>query len=341
MFKKNLYLSQAISRDHNNYNLIRLIASLAVIYGHSFFLFKSGGNTDFITSVYNAESSGGLAVELFFYMSGIYISLSFVNSKTYLRFSINRIFRIWPALIVCIILTVFILGYFVTGSFDYLRQDATWKYLISNSIILKGATSEIPGFFTENFYPKIVNGSLWTLKIELRCYFILFLLGIMGAFKSRPYLFILAILCTIVIIITHSNIGTILMTDQRAVKLIIFFLAGSLSYYYQNYILIDWKIAVSLMILTILWPPLIYLAMIYGSLTLGASKFARKIYLPGDYSYGIYIYAFLVQQTTAHFFPDINSLESCLLVVPVTVILSIFSWHFFELPAMNFAKKLS
>jgi peptidoglycan/LPS O-acetylase OafA/YrhL len=131
------------------------------------------------------------------------------------------------------------------------------------------------------------------------------------------------------------------MTDMLGMKLLIFFCIGSLTYYYRQYILIDWKFALLLFALSFVWAPIFYIFMLYGSLTFGASKVAKKIHLPGDYSYGVYIYGFVVQQTVAFYNPKIDAMHSCLIVIPITVFLGVLSWHFIELPAMNYAKRLS
>ena len=80
-----------------------------------------------------------------------------------------------------------------------------------------------------------------------------------------------------------------------------FFVAGSLFYIFRKNILIDYRIAIALVIIygVFLKVFLLYIALMYWVLVLGSSGIFKKIKLPGDYSYGIYIYAFLVQQLVA------------------------------------------
>src|ERR1700754_722361 len=105
-----LTLEQAIDRENNNFNLIRLLASLLVIFGHSFYLFPTNGYHEPISGLFKGDYTGSIAVYIFFFLSGIFIVASFVNSKTFFRFIIMRVFRIYPALIICNIITVFIVG---------------------------------------------------------------------------------------------------------------------------------------------------------------------------------------------------------------------------------------
>src|SRR5581483_1550015 len=102
-------LDTVLKRSHNNFDLIRLIAALMVVFGHSFDLFKSYGYHDPVNAAVH-ESPGTLAVYIFFFLSGIFITQSFLNKKNHLSFARMRLFRIWPGLIVCTLFTVFIIG---------------------------------------------------------------------------------------------------------------------------------------------------------------------------------------------------------------------------------------
>ena len=78
----------------------------------------------------------------------------------------------------------------------------------------------------------------------------------------------------------------------------------------------------------------------YGVLLLGSSSIFKKIKLPGDYSYGVYIYAFLVQQITAHYIIGLSAYRSLLITVPITILLAAFSWYLIEHPSLKLAKKI-
>jgi peptidoglycan/LPS O-acetylase OafA/YrhL len=54
-----------------------------------------------------------------------------------------------------------------------------------------------------------------------------------------------------------------------------------------------------------------------------------------DYSYGIYIYAFPVQQTVASFWPQMPLPAYLLSTFVITVALAAISWHFVEKPALK------
>jgi len=66
------------------------------------------------------------------------------------------------------------------------------------------------------------------------------------------------------------------------------------------------------------------------------SGFIRKYNQLGDYSYGIYIYAFPVQQSVAHLMPGVSVLQMVLVSAAATSLLAIFSWHLLEQRALRY-----
>jgi hypothetical protein len=84
----------------------------------------------------------------------------------------------------------------------------------------------------------------------------------------------------------------------------------------------------------------LYAAMFYTVLVCAASARLRRLHLPGDYSYGVYVYAWPVQQTVNQCFPSLTSYPSNLICIPVSLLLGFLSWHFVESRCLAFAKNL-
>lgn len=139
------------------------------------------------------EKGGSIAVGIFFVMSGYLIASSWLASSTPRSFLLKRALRIFPALIVAVLLTVFVLGPMVTqlSLSQYLEADGTWTYLQN---ILLVTRYELPGVFTGNVYPEVVNGSLWTLPLEVLMYIGVMILGLTGFFKRRLIFLPIAVL---------------------------------------------------------------------------------------------------------------------------------------------------
>lgn len=65
------------------------------------------------------------------------------------------------------------------------------------------------------------------------------------------------------------------------------------------------------------------------------SRFLQGFNKIGDYSYGIYLYAFPVQRLTEHLGLATSPIVWFLWSVPLTVLLAALSWHFIEKPALR------
>lgn len=162
---------------HNNLNFLRFIAAFSVIFSHSFTVSEGsdalGTPLDVITQ--NRLSIGGIAVAFFFLISGILIAKSCETHSSVRKFFKNRLLRIFPELIVCVLCSVFILGLGVTTySFDaYVTSADTYRYLLNICLIPIHA---LPGVFENNPYPHVVMHlfgqlpqSLYVTSFALAC----------------------------------------------------------------------------------------------------------------------------------------------------------------------------
>lgn len=160
----------------NNLNIIRLVAAVLVIASHSFALrFGMGGFDYEPLSVFTrgALSMGGLAVGFFFLYGGFLIARSaecHPSAKDYFK---RRIARIFPELIVVVLLCALVLGPILSHltPVDYFLSPQTYLYLLNALLI---PVHDLPGVFEGNIYQHVVNGSLWTLPVEFVCYVLVF-----------------------------------------------------------------------------------------------------------------------------------------------------------------------
>jgi peptidoglycan/LPS O-acetylase OafA/YrhL len=120
-----------------------------------------------------------------------------------------------------------------------------------------------------------------------------------------------------------------------------FFLLGMLCYAFRDRIRLSWLPAVLLAMAYVLTrfsvvsTILLYAGFAYGLLWLASASFLRRLSPKYDYSYGIYLYGFVVQQTVASFVPALNSYVAFALSVPITVALAALSWHWVERPCLT------
>lgn len=113
-----LKLSELLQRDNNNLDLIRILAASLVIYGHSFVLVPHGSSSDVVLSFLGFDYAGSLAVKIFFFISGVVVTNSLLNSKNVGAMFSARIYRIFPALIVTTTIVTFVISPFFKEDFS-------------------------------------------------------------------------------------------------------------------------------------------------------------------------------------------------------------------------------
>ncbi|NGZ76057.1 acyltransferase family protein [Saccharibacillus alkalitolerans] len=290
---------------------------------------------------------GGIAVATFFIISGFLISASFERS-TIKQYVINRTLRIFPGLLVVLALTVFVIGPLFTrlSYSDYFSNVITWSYF--KNILLVNVQYSLPGLFENNLYPNAVNGSIWTLSYEVLCYIGLLILGYYGIFKNKKAVLLVFLLITAMSFFLPStysatNLNGFLLGEL--LNLIQFLAVGMVYYAYRDQINLTYKLA--LISLFALFASL-YLGFFKETFLIAGSylifyaafylrpiiKFSKDKYV--DLSYGVYIYAFPIQQTVQHLMHNQTSLAvNFSISLLVTLLFATFSWYVIEKPFLQ------
>lgn len=153
----------------NRFDLLRLAAALAVFAAHGDFLYRLH-----LPVPFPGHSLGSLAVYVFFFISGYLVCKSWSRDPHWARFWVKRAMRIFPGLVVAVAFSVFVLGWAVTTlpSADYWRAPGTWSNFWNNAAGL-ASVQTLPGVFESNPFARTVNGSLWTIRYELAMYLVL------------------------------------------------------------------------------------------------------------------------------------------------------------------------
>lgn len=341
----------------NNFDAIRHIAALLVLWGHSFSLSRDIG-TDPLAAI---GLTGALGVNIFFALSGFLITKSWLNRYSLGAFIQARALRIMPALVASVLACALLIGP-ILSSYDLKTYVTDWYfrgYVIGN-ITMLWPVEILPGIFQDNPHPSVVNGSLWTLPKEALMYLVTAVTGLIAAGCSRRISERKAlVLCFIVIFITASyalHAGN--QTEQSltlsrvsryfAVGAILFLLTDKLS---------DRKIFVVLASLAMLsTSPLLMTAHIVSNteasawlnafllpwaLTSCVLFLATEVRLPKaggrwkfDISYGLYVYGYPIQQVLLHFFPEYSAYTVFGLSFCLTTICAVLSWIYIEQPAL-------
>ncbi len=344
------------SSRENAFDAIRLLAASSVIFSHSFMVSNGSNEFEPVYWLSSGQSTvGGLAVGVFFIISGVFISASFVRSENLIDFMFKRAKRIIPALLTVVLISVFLLGPILTNLSlsDYFSNSETWRYL-RNAVFLPNAYT-LPGVFTEHPI-QAVNGSLWTLKFEIICYALAAVSLSLGRYKFAVVWFgwVASFLVFRLAPLTGELTGVTYYIATTAM-LFRYFGAGILIYLYSEKIILNTKAAFICLFVTIgsIFSPFFVevsaVLLPYAIITFGflAPSWFRDLTKHGDFSYGVYIYGWPIQQIIAPFGIGLglhwlmNSIAATLLAL----CLGMLSWFVIEKPSlrlsfMNVAKTM-
>ena len=322
------------SRD-NNFDVLRLLAAWAVLVSHSFALVgREEPLHQFGTTL------GNVGVLVFFAVSGLLIRRSWEHDPSPRDFWTKRALRLLPALATVAVLTAFVLGPLVTTSSPgaYFSSPQTWVYPVRVTLLYTFG-APLPGVFEDNLYPG-VNGPLWSLPVEVFAYFCLFMLGLTGLLARRALVTTLAGVSLLWaawwVPHTSDGVGSIYVLSAFAV--------GAAAYGWRDRLVLAWPVALLLLalcVLTGLGPePLRVVTWTVAAVYLSywfayaVPVVGRGLVRWGDASYGVYIWAFPVQQTIV--LAGVRDPWVVLLVAtPVVWLLAITSWRLVERPMLR------
>lgn len=338
-------LSEYVAGRDNNYNLIRFIAAALVLYSHSYPLTKNVEPLNALLGV----TWGSMAVSVFFISSGFLVMASLWNKNNLLAFAWARILRIYPALIVAVLFCVAVVGWYFTtyNTADYFSDPVTLKYIKRNITLFNSVKYDLPGVFANNPYPSAVNGSLWTLPYEIKMYTYLAVICTLLIYvqKKLNLSIFKGSLLLMTLISLAANIASQFSLVEHDYKLHFFsiFFTGASFYIFREKIVLSsrifWGLLLVLSVSTYSQPvfQVLYLLilpyLIFYLAYVPAGKI-RAFNRFGDYSYGLYIYAFPAQQSIAALMPEVSVWMMTTLAFVMSLVLSYLSWHLVEKRAL-------
>lgn len=328
----------------SGFDYIRVVLALCVICWHSQLTAYGGADRSIWQTILSPFAF--LIVPMFFALSGFLVAGSLERSKTLITFLGLRVFRIMPALSVEVLLSALILGPLLTTKSlgEYFADPVFHSYFWN---ILGDIHYRLPGVFESNPVP-LVNGQLWTVPYELVCYLVLTGLSVFGIFKRRQWLLIF------LVVLYAAEIANTVFRPNADYKgaggttLLISFVAGLVVYRYREKIawskmLFAIAVVLSLILVNVsngvrfVAIPAAYCVVYLG--LLNPSK--NKIILSGDYSYGLFLYGFPIQQAIMSIDPGLRQWYTNILIsVPCAAFVAVCSWWFVEKPVLTHRGKL-
>ncbi len=289
----------------NNFDFVRLTAALCVVVSHQFAL---GGLGE--PSLLELHSLGGVGVLMFFSISGYLVAQSWSADPHVLRFAARRLLRIWPGLAAVVLLATFVWGPLLSPLplHEYLRQPQVIEYLHNLMFDMRDA---LPVNLVGNELPFAVNAPLWTIPLELKCYVALALLGMAGLLRWKWLVLALATILAVRYGIVEPR-GAVLARDmgwseqdRLLLEFGLFFAAGVVLQYFFNgsagrrAAIVLVSVAAGLVAIRLgrpLFGLLLILPCTVVGIGTGSTPVLRRFGRFGDFSYGLYIFAFPIQQ---------------------------------------------
>ena len=353
---------------HNNFDLLRLFAASQVAFIHvgdelhiefSGWLLSVRNNLDYFPGV-----------PIFFVISGFLISASLDRNPNLRNYAINRVLRIYPALWTSTLLTLLLLAVFGNRIWESIQTTGGNGFIIvAKWLIAQFSIAQFynPAVFKANFGIGMLNGSLWTIPVELQFYLVLPLLapllwrglstlqqnvrliGTTLLLFTFSWLFVnyhdeinsvsvkLAVLIRLSLLpyLYIFMLGIILQRNQASLARL---LNGKGLYWLSVYLLVAFIISQygqkpqniytsNLLLMTLL-------SLTVVSLAFTARNLANLLLKGNDVSYGAYIYHGIVLNL-AFELKFTRSISVFVVVLSVSYLLAVVSWLTVERPALG------
>ncbi|WBM79473.1 acyltransferase [Cryobacterium breve] len=352
-------IAEALGGHRNSLGLIRLVLACLVIFDHAFPLGGFGGDPG-LTQTHGQASLGSLAVAGFFAISGYLIAKSGLATDV-VQFLWRRCLRIFPAYWVVLLLTAFVAGpalwigsgHDLSGYFGLAPQNpfhyihANWGLSIGTWGIYDQLRDSTPyGLATGR---SVFNGSIWTLIYEWQCYLLIAAAVAFGLMQKAKLVFPLSALFLLVVQIVRitnpDGPGAIapFLADQYRVSLTLTFLLGATLAVYSRRVIYSNGLGLFsglVLVLTLRYGGFLTIGTVAGTYFVFyvAARLPRQLHWVGsknDYSYGVYIYGFLVEQIIASLgWYKLGYLPYAMICLVITLGCAWLSWHGVEKQAM-------
>lgn len=328
-------------------DFLRLLGAVLVLFGHSFALTGAVGPS------FAGDGVQTIGVKIFFSISGYLIVKSWLNDPSPLRFVTRRMLRILPGLTAIVLVTAFVIGpIFTTLELsNYLTHPTTYDYCRNIIFDIRYA---LPGVFDATIYPSAVNGSLWSLPIEVLMYVIV--PAYIAASKALipnlwRHAFFAFTVCVCVINILVVKTGTrpepLIIYNSNVwyvVELGPYFLIGGCIAALKLEVFLDTGMGLAAILILALFQLsqpfqeiILYVVLPYACMALGlkSTLILRGAGYFGDLSYGIFLAGFPAQQMVVATFGDWGGpWFNFAAALFMSTMIAFCIWHFIEKHAL-------
>ena len=327
----------------NNVGLLRMILALLVIISHSPELIDGNRSREILTRIFGTLSLGEVGVDGFFLLSGYLIAKSFQRSPTVLGYLVKRILRIYPGYVAAFLISVLLVGPLAGAA--RISLGALFAQIQQMALLQRPMAA---GVFPGLPYAEL-NGSLWTIAYEFRCYLLVLIAGVFGLLNRR-WVCLVLVAAMAVLWLTKLSLGTDILSQVTGnlnllLRFSMVFGCGVLFYLFADRVRYTRGGAIAAACVLI---PAMFLPRIaeLGLVTAGGylmfwlafharptiySRFSDRT----DLSYGTYLYAWPIQSLLIYYIHGISPWLVALITIPGAVALAALSWHWVERPFMR------
>jgi len=325
-----------------NLETLRLVAASSVIFSHAFLIVDGD---ELREPLYAATGTivGGLGVVVFFIISGTLVAQSFERTHNTLDYLWKRFLRIYPAYCVSLIVVGLLIALpYWSGSLK-LR---TFAHYLFDFGLLHVLGVKPPVQFYPGWAGTVLNGSLWSIPIEVGCYIILGLAGLLSLLRIGP-IAMLFVAGTVCLVLVQESQETYLVDLAWGVPP---FSAGVLMYLLHSRY--SWRPRPALLLLCVVllvvegglhilnWAASLPLAILVLGLATTTRVALGSAAAFGDFSYGTYLYGWPIEQVIRANLGAISPWLLTAIAIPIAISAGALSWHLVEKRALRL-KKLS
>ncbi len=338
----------------NNFDFLRFVFATLVLLCHCAPLL--GGPDAAGAAALWAQWAAGAAVDFFFVISGFLVTASWRRDPRLGPYLRKRTLRIYPAFLLASAFCAFVVGPLgADNTAAYWRgfhglKFALYLFLLPADVVGPDRT----GLFAHQPYPGVLDGSFWTLRYEFELYLLVAAFGLLGLFRPRARLGVALLFALLSLVYAVSQVtGWAVVPDRefawagspaRWLRLLVCFLSGMTVCLWRDRLPFSrLGLGVSLGVLALaagMGEGLDAALPLFGAYALFYAAFAPGLRLQGfacygDFSYGVYLFAFPIQQLLVRDFgPHLTPGRLFLAAFALTLACAALSWHLVEKPAL-------